>query len=229
MDILIADADVPCVRFVAFLLEDAGYQTQKVYDGPTALQMIMHHRPSLVLLEAKLPTLSGFDLCREIRKLSDLPIIFLSSRTRVEDRVLGLQLGADDYIIKPFEPSELLIRIEVVLRRCQHHKILSLPQLNQAGLTLCPVEHRVQLDDQNIYLTPNEFQLLYYLMLNAGHILSIPQILNNVWGRSEELSEYSLVTTYINRLRTKLERDPAHPQRIVTCRNVGYKLQVLLA
>jgi len=227
MKILIVDDDIPCVKFITYLLEDSSYQVLQAYDGPAVPQVIARHKPDLVLLDIRLPSISGYDLCRQIRRMSEVPIIFLSSCAQVDERVRGLQAGGDDYIIKPFEPADLLVRIQAVLRRCQQTPPVVLQQITHADITARPLDYTLQLGDRVIGLTPIEFHLLYYLMVNAGNILNIPQILNNVWGY-EEIYHQSLVTTYISRLRMKIERDPLHPRRIVTVRNVGYRFQATL-
>jgi DNA-binding response OmpR family regulator len=225
MHILVADDDIQNVKLTSFLLEDAGYKTLKAYDGPTILQMIEQHQPDLVLLDVSMPKTNGFDICRQIRRTSDVPIIFLSARGQLEDRVHGLQIGGDDYLVKPFEPAELLVRVEAVLRRSNNDMLNPSSRLSQGDITLDPVEHKVLFNDgRTIELTPLEFRLLYYLMQNAGRVLSSSQILNKVWGYDFE-GESNLVAVYVRRLRTKLEMKPEVPRHVLTVRNLGYKFE----
>jgi DNA-binding response OmpR family regulator len=226
MEILIADDDLHSIKFISYLLEDRGYLVSKAYDGPSVLHMIARRRPDLVLLGVVLPKMNGFEICRQIRRTCDVPLIFLSCRSQVEERVMGLRIGADDYIVKPFEPAELLVRIEAVLRRCRYMSAPGLRPISLGGVTLIPIEHTIVFNDERtIKLTPIEFRLLYFLMVNAGHVLNTQQILTNVWGDMEDWSDNSLVTTYIRRLRVKVEPDATKPRRIVTVRNMGYKFE----
>ena len=173
-----------------------------------------------------MPKSNGFDICRQIRRSSDIPIIFLSGRSQLQDRVMGLQLGGDDYLVKPYEPSELLARVEAVLRRRNSDLLNPSTRLSQGDFTLDPVEHKVFFTDgRSVELTPLEFRLLYYLMKNAGRILNVGQILNKVWGYDYE-GESNLVAVYIRRLRTKIEHDPEHPRYVITMRNLGYKFEL---
>ncbi|MFO7167152.1 MAG: response regulator transcription factor [Chloroflexota bacterium] len=226
MHILVADDDLPSVKLTSYLLEEAGYQVVKAYDGPSILQSIEQHHPDLVLLDVMMPKASGFDICRQIRRTSDVPIIFLSARSQLQDRVMGLQIGGDDYLIKPFEPSELLARVEAVLRRRNADMLNPSVRLSHGDITLDPVEHKVLFaNGRTVELTPLEFRLLYYLMKNSGRVLNTSQILNKVWGYDYE-GESNLVAVYIRRLRTKVEEDPEHPKHVITVRNLGYKFEV---
>ena len=226
MNILLGDDDLPCAKFISYILEDAGYRVLKAYDGAEIFRSISRHHPDLVLLDVQLPSANGFGICRQIRRTSDVPIIFLSCHGRVEKRVLGLQVGADDYIVKPFEPADLLARIEAVLRRCQRGTMPALTRIHHHGLTLIPPEYTVMFDDEHtIELTPIEFHLLHYLMQNAGHTVTLRQILSSVWN-DDDACETSVVTTYISRLRAKIETDPSHPHYIVTVRSMGYKFEL---
>jgi DNA-binding response OmpR family regulator len=226
MHILVADDDLPSVKLTAYLLEEAGYQVIKAFDGSTILQTVEQHNPDLVLLDVTMPKSNGFDICRQIRRTSDVPIIFLTGRSQLQDRVMGLQIGGDDYLVKPFEPSELLARVEAVLRRRNSDMLNPSIRLSQGNVTLDPVEHKVLFSDgQSVELTPLEFRLLYYLMKNSGRVLNTSQILSKVWGYDYE-GESNLVAVYIRRLRTKVEADPEHPKHVITVRNLGYKFEV---
>jgi DNA-binding response OmpR family regulator len=226
LNILVADDDLYNVKYTAFVLEDAGYRVLKAFDGPSIIQAVEQEQPDLVLLDVSMPKADGFEICRLIRRTSDVPIIFLSARTQVEDRVIGLQIGADDYLIKPFEPAELLARIEAVLRRRNNEVLNSTAtRISRGDITLDPVEHRVLFKQgREVTLTPIEFRLLYYLMQNASRVLSPSQILSNVWGYDYN-GDSNLVAVYIRRLRTKLTDIAGPGQRIVTVANLGYKFE----
>lgn len=226
MRILVADDDIPSVRLSSFVLEEAGYEVVKIYDAQGILQAVEQNNPDLILLDVMMPKSSGFDICRQIRRTSDVPIIFLSGRSQLQDRVMGLQIGGDDYLVKPYEPSELIARVEAVLRRRSSDTLNPSSRLTQGDLTLDPVEHKVLLaDGRAVELTPLEFRLIYYLMKNAGRVLSVSQILSKVWGYDYE-GESNLVAVYIRRLRSKIEKDSEHPRHVITVRNLGYKFEV---
>jgi DNA-binding response OmpR family regulator len=226
MHILVADDDLPSVKLTSYLLEEAGYQVVKAYDGQSILNSIEQQSPDLVLLDVSMPKTSGFDVCRQIRRTSDVPIIFLSGRSQLEDRVTGLQIGGDDYLVKPFEPSELLARVEAVLRRRNSDMLNPSARLTQGEITLDPVEHKVLFSNgRTVELTPLEFRLLYYLMKNSGRVLNTSQILSKVWGYDYE-GESNLVAVFIRRLRLKIEPDSDRPRHLITVRNLGYKFEV---
>ncbi len=225
MQILVADDDINNVKLASFLLEEAGYRVIKAHDGQKVLALIENQQPDLVLLDVSMPGMNGFEVCQQIRRASDVPIIFLTAHSQLSDRIKGLQIGGDDYLIKPFEPSELLARIEAVLRRSNSESLAPSSRISQGDLTLDPVEHKVVFTDGRVIsLTPLEFRLLYYLMKNAGRILNSSQILSKVWGYDFE-GESNLVAVYVRRLRTKVEREPEHPRHIITMRNLGYKFE----
>lgn len=225
MNILVVDDDIPSARMTSYLLEEAGYRVFWAHDASNILQLIEQHNPDLILLDVMMPKIDGFEVCRQIRRNSDIPIIFLSARHQLQDRVMGLQIGGDDYLVKPFEPSELLARVEAVLRRRNADVLNTSTRLSQGNITLDPVEHKVLFTDGRVVeLTPLEFRLLYYLMKNSGRILNVTQILSKVWGYDYE-GESNLVAVYIRRLRTKVEEDPDHPRHVITVRNLGYKFE----
>lgn len=225
MQILIADDDRLSAKLTRYLLESSGYSVITAHDGPETIKGFDQRDPDLVLLDIELPSISGFDICRQIRRMSDVPIIFLSARSHLQDRVLGLQIGADDYMSKPFEPLELLARIEAVLRRRDSDTLIPLARLKQGELAIDPIEHKVQFaGGRTVELTPIEFRLLYYLMKNAGRVLSADQILHKVW-RYDDDSSNNLVAVYIRRLRSKIELNIKSPRYIITLPNLGYKFE----
>lgn len=225
MNILVVDDDIPSAKLTSYVLEEAGYRVLRAHDATSILQVIEQHNPDLILLDIMMPKIDGFEVCRQIRRNSDVPIIFLSARSQLQDKVTGLQIGGDDYLVKPYEPSELLARVEAVLRRRNADMLNTSTRLSQGNITLDPVEHKVIFTDgRAVELTPLEFRLLYYLMKNAGRILNVTQILSKVWGYDYE-GESNLVAVYIRRLRMKVEEDPDHPRHVITVRNLGYKFE----
>ena len=225
MYILVADNDLPHVRYTSFLLTQAGYDVVQAYDSPDILRSIAQHRPSLVLLDVSLPSASGFDVCRQIRESCNVPVIFLSAHVSIEYRVAGLQAGGDDYVIKPFEPTELLARVEAVLRRYNRTVIGTSGTFNHGHILLDAVAHTVSFGEgRPIQLTPIEFRMLYYLVENAGRTLTASQIYENVWS-GDDAGESNLVALYIRRLRVKIEPNPTRFRHIITVRNLGYKFE----
>lgn len=225
MEILVVDDDPYLRKLTCFILTDAGYATRQADERISVLQALNEREPELILLDVAMPNSSGFDICREIRSRSDVPIIFVSARSQLEDRVTGLQIGGDDYVIKPFEPVELLARIGAVLRRRGTDIVAPLARLVQGDLTLDPVNHMVIFPDQNsTVLTPIEFRLLYYLMQNAGRTLSTDQILEKVWGYRDG-SGRNLVAVYVRRLRSKIEAAQHRYRYIKTVPSLGYRFE----
>lgn len=225
MYILVIDNDLLHVRYASFLLTNAGYRVVQLYDSPNVLPTMAQHRPRLVLLDVSLPSASGFVVCRQIRESYDVAVIFLSAHTSVEARVMGLQAGGDDYLLKPFEPTELLVRIETVLRRYDRTVIATAGTLKQGHILLDYIQQTVSVDNgRPIELTPIEFRMLYYLMENAGRILTASQIRDSVWN-SSAAPESNQVALYIRRLRSKIESDGTRPRHILTVRNLGYKFE----
>jgi DNA-binding response OmpR family regulator len=225
--ILLVDDDALLRRSLAFNLEKAGYQVSAAATAENALAIARHTPPDLILLDIGLPGMDGLEALRHFRSLFNAPVIFLTARRRELDEVLGLELGADDYITKPFDLDVLLAHIKAVLRRSPSSPMLA----EQAGplvvgdLTIDPAAHTVLLGDQPLELTPHEFLLLYTLAMEAGHVISVDDLLARVWGAEYE-GESQVVYVHVRWLREKLEQDPSHPRRILTVRGVGYKLVV---
>jgi DNA-binding response OmpR family regulator len=227
MEILVVDDDRPSLKLISFLLREEGYTVSMAQDGQMALKIIQQGPPDLVVLDIMMPHMDGFEVCRCIRKMVKTPIIFLSAKGQVNDKVMGLNMGADDYLVKPFEPAELLARVEAVLRRSgtfsDQQDAMS---VRGGGLCLDPVQHGVfrEEDGKEIELTPTEFRLLWCLMRNAGRLLSPSLLISQVWGYDYE-GESNQVAVYIRRLRTKIEKDPHSPEHLVTVRGYGYKFE----
>jgi DNA-binding response OmpR family regulator len=224
--ILLVDDDELMRRSLAFSLEQAGYRISTAADAESALRLARRDPVDLILLDIGLPGMDGLDALRSFRQEADTPIIFVTARRRELDQALGLELGADDYVTKPFDLNVLLARIKAVLRRSER----ALPpstareRLEVGDLVIDASAHTVSLAGQVVDLAPREFALLHALALHAGQVLSVDDLLAQVWG-AEYLGESQVVYVHIRWLREKLETDPKHPQRIVTVRGVGYKLE----
>ena len=227
MTILIVD-DEPRIRdFVRMNLELEHYQVIEASNGQEALDALREHLPDLVVLDVKMPEMDGFETLRAIREVSTVPVIMLTVRQDEQDRIRGLDLGADDYIAKPFSPRELLSRIRALLRRsfmpppARKTEIIVDPALK---IDFARREGTVR--GKKVVLRPTEYRLLYHLVNNAGHLLTHETLLSKVWGR-EYRDEAHYLRLYITYLRQKLEKDPAHPQYILTERGVGYRFKEL--
>ena len=226
MRVLVVDDDPPSVKMISFLLREEGYDVVSADNGVTALELIDREPPDLVILDVMMPHLDGFEVCRRMRQKVDVPIIFLSAKGETVDKVTGLQLGADDYLAKPFEPAELLARVKAVLRRAEAFVGKGIKsQLTVGDLTLDPVTNQaIFADGRKVDLTPIEFKLLYCLMRNAGRILSHDLLLSAVWGYDYE-GYSNQIAVYIRRLRMKIEKKPEHPKLLMTVRGLGYKFE----
>jgi two-component system KDP operon response regulator KdpE len=221
--ILVVDDEERIVRFIRLNLEQDGFQVEEAFNGKDALDKLRQTLPDLILLDVMLPDIEGFDVLAMIRENHEVPIIMLTAKTEEDDRVRGLELGADDYVTKPFSPRELVSRVRAVLRRTDSQR---------ANIsTAIEVDERLKLDfdrrevwvaGELVKLRPTEYRLLYHLVQNAGWVVTHDQILAKVWGY-EYRDEPHYVRLYINYLRQKLEEDPADPKYILTERGVGYR------
>lgn len=230
--ILLVDDDALMRRSLAFNLEQAGYTVFSAASAEDALAMARRRPPDLVLLDIGLPGMDGLDALRHLKETLNLPVIFVTARRRELDEVLGLELGADDYVTKPFDVDVLLARIKAVLRRTEHSQPTPTGE-NQAALrvgdlTIDPLAHSVSLGAKEITLSPREFELLYCLALEPGRVFSVEELLARVWG-AEFIGQPQVVYVHIRWLREKLEPQPQRPRRIITVRGVGYKLQAVEA
>ena len=219
--VLVVD-DEPIVRevIVRYLRRD-GFKTLEAGDGDQARRLIETADPALVVLDVMLPGTDGFDLCRWIRGRSDVPVIMLTARAEESDRIVGLELGADDYVTKPFSPRELAARVRTVLRR-SIGAVAPRERLEFDGVTIDNASRLVTKDGAPVTLTAREFDLLWFLVSNPRRVFSRSQIMERVWGHSPALDS-GTVTVHVRRLREKLEADPAHPARILTIWGVGYR------
>ncbi|GAB4535880.1 MAG: response regulator transcription factor [Anaerolineae bacterium] len=224
--VLLVDDDALLRRSLAFNLEQAGYRVSSAASGEDALALARRDPPDLVLLDIGLPGMDGLDALRHFQAQMDVPIIFLTARRRELDQVLGLELGADDYITKPFDLNVLLARIKAVLRRVEHVTDLTAEStpLVVGDIAIDPAAHTVSVGGRSLDLPPREFDLLHALALEAGRVVSTDDLLARVWG-AEYTGESQVVYVHIRWLREKLEEDPNQPRRIITVRGVGYKLE----
>jgi DNA-binding response OmpR family regulator len=224
--VLVVDDDRPSLKLTAFLLREEGYNVFTADNGQEALRLIDEKTPDLLILDVMMPGMDGWEVTRQLRRATNLPIIILSAKGETTDRVYGLDLGADDYLAKPFEPSELLARVRAVLRRAEAFTFGEPQnQFTVGGFRLDPVNNTVTLPaGRTVELTPIEFRLLHYLSRNNGRVLTHEQLLSTVWGY--EYEGYSnQVAVYIRRLRTKLEPDPDEPRYLLTARGIGYRFE----
>jgi DNA-binding response OmpR family regulator len=225
--ILIVDDDALMRRSLAFNLEQAGYHASTAESAETALSQVRLDRPDLVLLDISLPVMDGLDAMRQFKEQFDLPIIFVTARRRELDEALGLELGGDDYITKPFDFNVLVAHIKAVLRRFERSAAAQAPSTSEplvvGDLVVDPQSHSVTLAGKQIDLPPREFDLLHALALHPGRVFPVDELLGTVWG-AEFIGQPQVVYVHIRWLREKIERVANHPRRIVTVRGVGYKL-----
>lgn len=221
--ILVVDDEPRMIRFIRLNLEHDGYDVFEASSGEEALEKLRDHIPNLVLLDVMMPGIDGFETLRMLREISTVPVIMLTAKGDVEDRVKGLELGADDYIAKPFDPAELVSRVGAVLRRTEmpsevQHDVITVDDRLKIDFD----RREVFVDGELTKLRPTEFRLLYHLVKNAGWVVPHEQLLAKVWGY-EYRDETHYLRLYINYLRQKLEKDPSNPQYILTERGVGYR------
>ena len=219
--VLVVD-DEPIVReVVCSYLEREGYRTLEAGDGVEAKDLVQRERPTLVVLDLMLPGVDGLELCRWIRNRSRLPVIMLTARGEEADRIVGLELGADDYVTKPFSPRELVARVKTVLRRSSPELVPS-ERLDFDGLAIDSTAREVLVSGEPARLTAKEFDLLWFLARHPRQVFSRDQLMDRVWGYSAAL-DTGTVTVHVRRLREKIEPDPAHPTFLQTVWGVGYR------
>jgi two-component system response regulator ResD len=222
--VLVVDDDETVAEVVVGYLSKAGYETERAADGPTALRVAGALQPDLVVLDLMLPGIDGLELCRRLRASQPgLAVVMLSALGDEEDRVLGLQVGADDYVAKPFSPRELVLRVQSVLRRVDSSRPLTpeRPTLHDGDLWLDLHGRRAIRQGAELSLTTREFDLLSHLVLNAGQAFTRDELMRQVWGW--EFGDQSTVTVHVRRLREKIEDDPSRPKRLVTVWGHGYR------
>ena len=219
--VLVVDDDVRMLRMMQRMLGLEGYQVLMASNGETALDVFDEETPSLMLLDIRMPSMDGYTLCRRIREFSQIPIIMVTARGNDEEKIEGLDAGADDYMTKPFSAKELMARVRAVLRRSELWDERSEPAFSSEGLVIDFARHRVTLRNQEVNMTATEYRLLSYLARNAGRVLTPDQIVEKVWGE-EYIGEYHLLRVNIARLRRKLGDDPKEPRFITTRIGIGY-------
>jgi DNA-binding response OmpR family regulator len=224
MKILVCDDDQPSVKMISYLLKEEGHSVSSAKDGQEALERVEADPPDLIIMDVMMPRMDGLEATRRIRQFMNVPIIILSAKGETSDKVAGLQLGADDYLAKPFEPAELLARVHAVLRRTETYLGEDAQtRVSVSGFHLDPVEHTVVTPDGAVVpLTTIELKLMHCLMRNAGRVVTPSYLLNTAWGYDYE-GESNQIAVYIRRLRSKIEKTPNDPHYIVTVRRVGYR------
>jgi two-component system KDP operon response regulator KdpE len=221
--ILVVDDEERMVRFIRLNLEHDGFQVSEAFNGRQAVQKLRDVNPDLILLDVMMPDLDGFEVLEMVREISNVPVVMLTAKGEEDDRVRGLELGADDYVTKPFSPRELVSRVRAVLRRTEGasgsmHGLIEVDERLKIDFD----RREVWLEGKIVKLRPTEYRLLFHLVQNAGWVVSHDQLLAKVWGY-EYRDEPHYVRLYINYLRQKLEKDAANPKYILTERGVGYR------
>lgn len=222
VSILVIDDEIAIVRALQRSLTAHGYHVFQAHSGEKAIESLQHHSPDLILLDLELPGMSGFEVCKRVRQESDLPIIVISMKDKERDKVHALDLGADDYVLKPFAINEVLARIRVALRRAAR----TFPR-TESSLTIGPLEvdfaqRLVALHGQESQLTPTEYDLLKIFIQHRGKIMTHQMLLTQIWGTNSASKSHSLYV-YISHLRHKIEPDPVHPRFLLTISGVGYR------
>ena len=222
-NILLVEDEHGIAEPVIYNLKQDGYTVTHVDEGPIALEIFNEQPFDLIILDIMLPEISGLDICRSIRKKSNVPIIMVTAKDSEVDRVTGLELGADDYVTKPFSVRELLSRVRAVLRRSTITENLSDDVVTSGNIEISLNKYEAKVDGNIIDLTPREFELLYALCENKGNLMSREQIFDEIWGYSF-VGNTKTLDVHIQRIREKIEEDPKKPKRLITVRGVGYKL-----
>lgn len=220
--ILIIEDDKKTASLVALYLEREGFQTRVAFDGHRGLEMARQHRPILVILDLMLPGIDGWEVCRQLRRTSNVPILMLTARGEEIDRVSGLTLGADDYVSKPFSPRELVARVKAILRRARPDFFKAKNFLSHDNLVIDLEKRKASLDGHPLSLTPHEYKLLQALMSAPGKVFTRTELLDHLYPGGEEVID-RVIDVHVGKLREKIEKDPTHPRYILTVRGVGYQ------
>jgi DNA-binding response OmpR family regulator len=222
--VLLIEDEESLVSSLTYYLRKSGFKVASAMTGPAGLAAVRTERPDIVILDLMLPGIDGLEVCRRLRSESDVPIIILTARAEEMDRVVGLEVGADDYVTKPFSVRELAARIRALLRRsARHEQVRSQPTIAIASIEVDPRGRTVRRRGQEIALKPKEFDLLWFLVQHPDQVFTRQQLLGRVWGYDFEGGSRT-IDVHIRWLREKLEDDPAQPQHLLTARGVGYKL-----
>ena len=222
--VLIIEDDKKTASLIALYLEREGFHTIVAHDGETALELAAEHKPIFVVLDLMLPKLDGWEVCRRLRKDSDVPILILTARDEEVDRVSGLTLGADDYVAKPFSPRELVARVKAIMRRVQSRPSTQAAHaISHRGLVLDPEKRKVMLHGKRIELTHHEFNLLHALAAAPGKVFTREDLLSRLYPKQEAVVIDRVVDVHIGKIRQKIEQDPSNPEFILTVRGSGYQ------
>jgi DNA-binding response OmpR family regulator len=222
--ILLVEDEHSIADSISYNLKQEGFSVTHVDEGPIALELFQEEEFSLIILDLMLPEISGLDICRSVRKTSDIPIIMVTAKDSEADRVAGLEIGADDYVIKPFSVRELLSRVRAVLRRTDMSKNEKSSQAIKVGNIEIDIgKYEAKVNDKQINLRPREFELLYALCENKGNLMSREQIFDEIWGYTF-IGNSKTLDVHIQRIREKIEKNPKDPKKLITVRGVGYKL-----
>lgn len=223
--ILIVEDELDLANIIKDYLEKELYEVEICTEGDKAIEIFDKFKPSLVILDLMLPGMNGYEICQNIRKKSTIPILILSAKIDEFDKVKGLDLGADDYITKPFRPRELLARVNAQLRRSQVFNKENLEIIDLENIRIYTKEYKVEKDGRNLDLSRNEFELLIFLSKNPRQVFSREQLYDRIWG-FDSYGDLNTVTVTINRLRQKIEDNPKNPKYILTVWGVGYKFEI---
>ena len=223
--VLVVEDEESFVEALTVGLGREGFRVQVARDGAAALELFDAVKPDLVLLDVMLPRISGIDVCRELRKRSKVPIIMVTAKGSEIDTVVGLEVGADDYVTKPYRIRELVARMRAVMRRsAEREDDLSTEAVQVGDVILDPEQHEVRIRGEAVALPLKEFELLHVLLANAGRVMTREQLIDRVWG-SDYVGDTKTLDVHVKRLRGKVETDPSNPERIVTIRGLGYKYE----
>jgi DNA-binding response OmpR family regulator len=221
--VLVIEDDRNTANLIGLYLKREGFRAQIAADGETGLAMADRHQPVLVILDLMLPKVDGWEVCRRLRRKSEIPVIMLTARGEEVDRVAGLTLGADDYMVKPFSPRELVARVKAVLRRAPRTEPGRPSRLSHADVLLDLDKRRLSVSGRPVALTPHEFALLEALMSAPGRIFTRDELLDRIYPKGDAVVIDRVVDVHIGKLRQKIEPDPSSPLRILTVRGVGYR------
>ncbi|NNK96659.1 MAG: response regulator transcription factor [Desulfobacterales bacterium] len=220
--ILIVEDDQNTSSLVETYLQKEGFSTLAAFDGERALAIARTHKLAFVILDIMLPKMDGWEICRELRKVSDVPILMLTAREEEIDRIMGLSLGADDYVVKPFSPRELVERVKAILRRTESQPAQEDQVLSHGGLILDPVKCKVTINNEPVNLTTSEYKLLQTLMASPGRVFSREALLDRFYEHGETVVD-RVIDVHVGKLRQKIEEHPAKPKMIQTVRGFGYR------
>ena len=221
--VLIIEDDKHTASLVALYLEREGFRALKAEDGEAGLAMAEQHQPVMIILDLMLPKIDGWEVCRRLKRKSDIPLIMLTARGDEIDRVSGLTLGADDYLVKPFSPRELMARVKAVLRRTTSKSESTESVLSHSGIKLDLEKRRLSIDNEPVSLTPHEFALLRTLMSSPGRAYTRDELLDRIYPKGEAVVIDRVVDVHIGKLRQKIEPNPSEPRYILTARGMGYR------